>query len=525
MNKAALESEKAADPRRWWVLAIMCGSLVLIVGSVSALNVAIPPIQQALDATGSDLQWIVDSYALVFAGLLLPAGALGDRYGRKGALQAGLVIFGVVSLAAVFVTTPGELIATRALMGVGAALVMPATLSIITVVFPRRERGKAIAIWAAFAGAGGAIGTLSSGLLLEVFWWGSVFFVNIPFVVVVMLAVAAIVPTSRDDAHVPLDPVGSVVSIVGLVALVFAIIEGPEAGWTAPVTIGAFAVAIVALVAFVRWEARIADPMLDPAYFRNRFFSLGSLTITLVFVGIFGLFFLLTQYFQFVQGVSPLSTGVRLLPVALAMMLVAPIGPQFVERYGARRVIVFGIAIAAVGFAIVGLLEPATPYVWVAVALLLIGAGMALLMPPATTAIVSSLPPGKAGVGSAVNDTTREVGGSIGIALLGSLIAIGYRGGVEDAVSGLPAEARDLARDSIGGLLQVAAEATPDVSAALIEAGGAAFSKGLQLAMLTAAGVLAVTAVIIYAYFPRRNQLDDEEPEPWVNSTPAEQKP
>ena len=518
MSDALRAPVTTANPNRWWILAILCGSLVLVVVSVSSLNVALPPIQLSLGASGSDLQWIVDAYALVFAGLLLPAGAIGDRYGRKGALLVGLVVFGVASLAAVFVSTPVPLIATRTVMGAAAAFIMPATLSILTVVFPPEERAKAIAIWAGFAGAGGAIGIISSGLLLEKFWWGSIFFVNLPIVLVTIVAVVLVVPTSRDTDHRPLDPVGAVVSIVGLVALIYAIIEGPEAGWTSPITLTSFVVAAVSLTAFVRWELRSQAPMLDPRFFRNRYFTIGSLTITLVFVGMFGLFFLITQYFQFVQGTSPLGAGVRMLPIALTLVVVSPIGPRFVTRFGARMVMTVGTLIAAAGFIIVASLEPSTSYVWMATALVLIGAGMAMLMPPATTAIVTSLPLNKAGVGSAVNDTTREVGGAIGIAVMGSLLAIGYRSSLGDAVDVLPQSAREGALDSIGGLLQVIPDLPADIATSLTSAGNNAFTDGFQLAMLVAAGVLAVTAAIIFFYYPRGSSYSapdtvDVEPE------------
>ena len=501
-SQEEIRTEDLGHPRKWWILSILCGSLVLIVVSVSSLNVAIPSIQRALGASGSDLQWIIDAYALVFAGLLLPAGAIGDRYGRKGALLTGLAVFGAASLASVFVAAPLPLIAMRAVMGGAAALIMPATLSILTVVFPPQERAKAIAIWAGFAGAGGAIGIISSGLLLEQFWWGSIFFVNIPIVLVMLAAVGSVVPTSRDEDHVPLDPIGSLASIVGLVALVYTIIEGPGAGWTDAVTLGAFTVAVAALVFFVRWELHTPTPMLDPRFFKNRFFAVGSLTITLVFMGLFGMFFLITQYFQFVQGVSPLGAGVRMLPVAVTLLVTAPMGPSVVARFGARNVMTVGIGSAALGFVAIALAGPATSYVWIAVALVLVGGGMAMLMPPATTAIVTSLPTNKAGVGSAVNDTTREVGGAIGIALMGSLLAIGYRSSLDGALDALPEPAREVAADSIGGLLQAISDVSPDVAASVAAAGADAFSNGMQLAMFAAAGVLAVTGVLIYRLYP-----------------------
>lgn len=390
-------TQNPPNPLRWRILGILCLCLVLIVASVSSLNVAIPSIVRALGASQTEQLWILDSYALVFAGMLLFAGALGDRYGRKQALLAGLTIFGAFAVAASFSDSAGLVIAARSVMGIGAALVMPATLSIITVVFPPEERGKAIAIWAGFAGAGGAIGPLSSGLLLEHFWWGSVFFVNVPIAILAFAAIARYVPTSRDEEQRPLDPAGALLSIGGLSSLVFAIINGPEHGWTDPVTLAAFATAIALIVAFVRYESTTRFPMLEPALFRIRRFALGSLTISVAFLVMFGMFFLITLYLQFVQGHSPLGAAVRTLPFAVTMLVVSPQGPRAVIRFGARTVVTAGLVIQAAGFAVLSTLSPGTSYGTLVVALVLVAGGLALLMPPSTEAIVSSLPANKAG--------------------------------------------------------------------------------------------------------------------------------
>lgn len=490
-------------PRRWTVLWIMCLSLVLVVVSVSSLNVAIPAIQRSLEASGSQLQWIVDAYALVFAGLLLPAGALGDRYGRRGTLLVGLAVFAAAAFGGVFADTPEQLIVWRALMGAGAAFIMPATLSIVATVFPPPERGKAIAIWAGFAGAGGAVGLISSGLLLERFWWGSVFLINVPLIAVMVVAIVAVVPTSRDESDSPLDPVGSVLSIVGLVALVYAIIEGPEIGWTSAGTMGAVTVALVMLGVFVLWELRSPSPMLDPRFFRYRRFSLGALTISLAFFGLFGMFFVLTQFFQFVQGHSPLAAGMRILPYALVLLIVAPRSAPLADRFGARRVIAIGLAVAAVGFAILAFSRPDTPYIVTGVALVIVALGVGLLMPPSTTAIVSSLPPDKAGVGSAVNDVTREVGGLIGIAVVGTLLSVGYRSSLGNATDVLDPGQQEAARDSIGALLAVAAALPSDVAGPLIDAAGVAFSDGVRTGMAAAAVAMAAVAVLVALVYPR----------------------
>ena len=321
-------------PRCWVILGILNLSLVLIVAGVSSLNLAIPSIQRALNATAAELVWINAAYALVFAGLLLPAGALGDRYGRKGALIAGLGIFIASALAATFSEDPSQLIALRGLMGVGAAMTMPATLSIITVVFPADERTKAIAIWSGFAGAGAAIGILASGILLKFYWWGSVFLVNVPIAVLAIVLVIRVVPTSKDEAERPLDPAGSLLSIAGLVALVYGLIQGPEFGWSDGAVIAAFVASVVFFVGWVLVELRQRDPLLDPRLFRIRRFSVGSFAVTASFLVMFGMFFILTQYLQFVLAYTPLEAAVRTVPFALTMLVVAPNGPHFSALVG-----------------------------------------------------------------------------------------------------------------------------------------------------------------------------------------------
>jgi EmrB/QacA subfamily drug resistance transporter len=485
-------------PRRWLILAILNLCLVLIVASVSSLNVAIPTIIRELQPSSSQQLWIIDAYALVFAGFLLPAGALGDRYGRKGALLVGLAIFGVASCVAAFSTSPTQLIGMRAVMGIGAALIMPATLSIITVVFPPQERSKAIAIWAGFAGAGGAIGPLISGLLLEAgFWWGSVFFVAVPIVVVAAVAIAIVVPTSRDEAGRPLDVTGAVFSVIGLTSLVAAIIEGPERGWTDPLVLGLAVSAVVFIGAFVAWELRATYPMLDPRLFRIRRFGFGSLAITMAFMVMFGFFLLITLYLQLVQGHSPLGAAVRTLPMPITLILVSPQSPKLVARFGLHRVVSIGFVIQATGFLLLTQLDVDTSYPKLAAAFVCLGAGMALLMPPSTESIVSSVSHDKAGVASAVNDTTREVGGAIGIALLGTLLATGYRDGLGSTTDGLPPEAAEIVEDGLGGALQVAEQLPAEVAGPLVASARVAFLDGTTLAFGVAVVLGLFTAVAV----------------------------
>ncbi len=490
------------------ILYILCASLTMVVISMSSLNLALPSIQRALDASGSDLQWIVDAYVLAFAGLLLPFGALGDRWGRKEVLLGGLVLFGAVSALAAFSTSPAQVIGYRAGMGVAAALIMPATLSIVTVIFPPTERHKAVAIWAAFAGAGGAIGPPVSGILLKFFWWGSIFLTAVPVAALVLVAVIWFVPSSRDDEQRPLDIVGALLSIGGLGSLLFAVIEGPELGWGNPRLLGAFGAAILLIWSFVRWERRVRHPMLDPAFFRNRFFTLGALTVTLVFFSVLGMFFLLTQYFQFAQGHTAFNAGFRALPMAGTMMILAPRAPAIAERIGARATISGGLVLSAGGLSLMAALTPASPYWVVVAALVLMASGISLLTPPSTHAIVTALPSHKAGVGSAVNDTTREVGASIGIAVIGTLLAVGYRAGMRSEVSDLPEVAAHAASDSIGGALRVAQNLPAERATRLTESAVDAFNRGMTLSMSVAASVMLLTAVAIYLLYPRETPIE-----------------
>lgn len=400
-------------------------------------------------------------------------------------------------------------------MGIGAALIMPATLSILVAVFPLHERNKAIAMWAGFAGAGGAIGIIVGGALLEKFWWGSVFFINVPIALIAGGLIYTIVPSSRDEEEHPLDVVGSLLSIGGLGALVYGIIEGGEYGWTAPLTVGAFIASALFLAAWMIWERRIAHPMLDPQLFRRRPFSLGSLSISSGFAVMFGMFFLISQFFQFVQGHSPLSAGLRNLPFAAAMILVSPRSPQLVGKIGTRLTVTLGLVIQAMGFLVFTQLKIDSSFWFVSVGLLLAAGGMGLVMPPSSASIVSSVPPNKAGVGSAWNDTTREVGGALGIAVMGTVFASGYRAGIKGSSSRLPDELAEFVNDGIGGALQVAQQTNmPEI----IAPAQAAFVDGMVNAMGVAAAVGLAAAVVVFVAYPRKGR----EPAA-VSNAPAQQ--
>jgi len=494
------------------VLGVMCLALMMVVAAVASLNVALPDLARDTGATQSQLQWIVDAYALVFAGLLLPAGALGDRFGRKGILLTGLVVFGGASLAAMFVQSPSTLIGLRAVIGVGAALVMPTTLSIITNVFPPEERGRAVGIWAGIAGAGAIIGLLLSGTLLEWFSWPSVFAVNVVLAVLAFAAAIPIVPTSRSPRRVRLDPVGAVLSSLGLFGVVFAIIDAPQRGWLDPVTLAGLVLGVLLLVAFVGFELVRDEPMLDPRLFARRGFGVGSLSLTLRFFAQFGFLFVALQYLQFVLGYTPLEAGLSILPMALMLIAISPRAPRLAARFGVRVVGGAGLALMGIGFLVFTQLGVDSPYWLFGTGALITGVGLALATAPATTAIVSSLPGHRQGIASAVNDLSREVGGAFGIAVLGSVLNSAYRHDVAASTTGLPRPAADAAQGSIAAAGEVAGHAGPR-GAALLAHAEQAFVNGLSTALLVGAVVLFAASVLVALLAPGREPVPTEATE------------
>ena len=509
---ALLHEDPVIHRRRWFLLGVMCLSLVMVVMSVSGLNVALPSMQRDLDASASSLQWIIDSYALVFAALLLPAGALGDRFGRKRALLVGLVIFASGSVVGGVATSASQVIAGRVITGLGAAFVMPATLSLLTTIFPPHERRRAIAMWAGFAGAGGALGPIVSGALLERYWWGSALLANVPIVAGVLIAVWVFSPTSRDPDATPLDPLGALLSLVGLGALVFGIIEGPERGWTDGLVVSSFAVAAAGLLAFVAWERRSVHPMLPLTLFRDRRLSVGSAVITVAFFVMFGFFFLFSLYLQFVRGYSPLRAGLSTLPMALTLVAVAPRSAALAERLGTGRVISSGFVLVALGFGVMSLVGPTTSYVVLAGAMVLLGAGMSLTAAPATGSIMSAVPHAKAGVGSAVNDTTREVGGALGIAVLGSISSAAYRSAVSVDGLDLPPPVADAARESVGAATALAARVPG--GAELASRAGHAFTDAFNTTSTVGAALALAAAVVVARVYTRRAEEEAAAEEP-----------
>jgi EmrB/QacA subfamily drug resistance transporter len=454
-----------ADRRK--ILVMMCFALATVVSAVSSLNVALPDLARDTGATPTELQWIVDAYALVFAGLLLPAGALGDRLGRRRVLLAGLAIFGIGAGLATTVSDPTTLIAIRAFMGLGAALIMPTTLSIITANFPAGERDRAVGAWAGVAGGSALLGLLVSGAVLEVASWSWVFGLSVVLALIAFVGSLRVVPARDVHKGSALDPVGGALSALSLSALVWAFIEGPQRGWGDQLVVGGFVGAVLLGSAFVAWELRRPEPMLDPRLFKLRGFTSGSLSIFVQFFAAFGLIFVLLQFLQLVLGYSPLEAGAALAPMAVVMITVAPRVPRLVERVGVRAVGPTGLALMAVGLLVMSTMDASSSYWHLLAGGLVLGLGMALAAPPATTAIVESLPDEKQGVASAVNDASREVGGALGIAVLGSVLA-----------------------DHVG---QLGAGMNP-----------ASFVDGFSAALMVGAAVLAAGALFVGLRAPRR---------------------
>ena len=474
-------------PRRWLILGVLCLSLLVAVVDNMVLNIAIPSLIRDLGASTADIQWILDAYILVFAGVLLTAGSLSDRHGRRLGLVTGLVIFGGASALATVAQTPGQLIATRGLMGLGAAFLMPGTLAILTTVFDEAERKKAIAIWSSVLMLGALGGPTLGGLLLEHFWWGSVFLINIPIAVLGIVAAVLIIPESRGPATRP-DTVGALLSTTGMTALVWGVISAPEHGWASARTTGGFILALVALGAFVIWERRVAEPMLPLALFRDRNFRGASLSLVILSFSAGGVMLAITQYLQFVLGYEPIKAGAAFIPMLVTTMAFNGVGVLVDKRFGARVALSAGLLLVAAGFTVLASLDPADGYPKLAAALVLIGMGSGVAAPAAVGTLLNALPPERAGVGSAVNDTVQQVGAALSIAVLGSILTTAYRAAMPPGTTGP-------AGDSLGDALGVAA-ATGD--AGLAEAARDAFVDAIAVTSLV--GVAGgITAAVLAA--------------------------
>jgi EmrB/QacA subfamily drug resistance transporter len=500
-------NEEQIHARRWWTLVVLCVSLLVIVMDNTILNVALPTLQKDLSARQSQLQWIVDSYTLIFAGLLLTMGALSDKLGRKTLLFFGFVVFGIGSLASAFAKTPTQLTLTRAFMGIGGAAIMPSTLSIITNVFrDSRERARAIGAWAGVAGLGVALGPVIGGWLIEHFYWGSVFLINLPILAFGLIAGYFLIPQSYDPSHPRMDFGGALLSIAGLISLVWAIIEAPDKGWTSAPVIVAGSLGLILLATFAYWEYRSDHPMLDVHFFENPRFSAASAAITINFFVLFGSLFGITIYLQQVLGYSALQAGIRYVPFAITMMFFAPMSARVVERVGTKITVATGLTLIALALLTFSTITVDSGYARIFWAFELMAVGMGNVMAPATESIMGSLPRAKAGVGSAVNDTTRQVGGALGVAILGSLLNSSYIHNLTSNLEGssVPANAIETSKEALGAALSVSAKLPAAAATELTNAARSAYTDGLQLPFYLGAGLLFAGALIVLKFLPAR---------------------
>ncbi|MFF3708592.1 MFS transporter [Streptomyces phaeochromogenes] len=503
---------EAVHRRRWAILGVLMLSLLIVVLDNSILNVAIKtistPAPTGLGATQSELEWAINAYTLVFAGLLFSAGLLGDRLGRKKVLLGGLFVFGVGSALAASSGTPVELISFRAVMGLGAAFVMPATLAVLMNVFERDEQPKAIGIWAGGVGLAIAIGPITGGVLLDHFWWGSVFLINVPIVILALGLMIWLVPDSRDPKPGRIDPVGVVLSVIGLVLLVYGIIKGGQlADFTDPTVLATIGAGLAVLVGFVVFEKRSSHPSIDVTYFKDKVFSAAISAIALVFFALMGVTFFAVFYTQSVRGYSPLQTGLLMLPLAVAQLVFAPRARLVVDRFGNKATTTGGMLLIAAMLAAFAGLEADTPIWILEVIFFLMGTGMAHIMTPTSVVIMQALPREKAGSASALSNTFRQVGGALGIAVLGSVLSAAYRSGIEDK---LPAAARHSAGESIEATLGFAAKLGPK-GEALVGPANDAFLHAMHVTALCGAGVALVGAVVVGLFLPGRTPAPDEK--------------
>lgn len=505
--------------RRGTALAVLLLCAFSVNVDTTIVNVALPTLSTELNASTRDLQWIIDAYTLVFAALVLAAGGFGDRFGRRRMLLIGLLVYMAGNGAAALVDTSGALIACRVVMGLGAAMIFPATLSTIVHLFPDRgERAKAIGLWGATTGMAVALGPIVGGALLEASGWQAAFWLKLPIVALAFGLTLAYVPESRDPKRPRVDRGGLALSSLGVLALVFTIIEAPEHGWLAARTVIGFGVAIGLLAGFVVYESRVRAPLLDVRLFRDARFSAASAAITLSFFALFGFIFLITQYFQVLRDYGALETGIRLLPVALSTGTAAVLGTVLAVRVGNKVVVATGLGLTAVMFAWTSTANNDTSYLEIALQMVMLGTGMGLTSAPATESIMGAVPSANAGVGSGVNDTTRELGGTLGVAVVGSVFASLYAAGYDGAPAALPIEA---ASDSVGAAFQISAQLGGAPGEAVRSFAEAGFYDGLAAGCLVAAGVCAVGALIVLALLPQRPASEATEPERVESLEPA----
>ncbi|MFC8360727.1 DHA2 family efflux MFS transporter permease subunit [Streptomyces griseorubiginosus] len=488
------------------LVALLLASFVINLDT-TLVNVALPTLSQELGASTSQLQWVVDAYNLVFAALLLTSGSLSDRFGRKGMLLAGLLVFGASSFIGGYADSPGELIAARAVMGLGAAMTFPPTLALLTGVFTsRKERALSIGLWGATAGVAIALGPIVGGFLLKHYSWSSIFYALGPVSLAVMVLVALFVPRTRTAATHRLDYAGLVLSGAFMGLLIYTIIEAPNRGWSSPASLAGFAGALVLMIAFVVGERSAAEPMLDVRLFKDMRFSAASAAVTVAFFTLFGFIFLITQFFQFIRGYSPLSAGVHLLPVAAAVAVGSTVGTRLAVRIGTKAIVTAGLVLQAVFyFWVASDLTPTLSYGVIAIQMVVYGLGMGLTSAPATESIMGAVSADKAGVGSAVNDSTRLLGGTLGVAVIGSVYATVYSTKLDSALpASLPSALANRAHESVGAAFglsgQLASQNQPALANTVRQAAVTAFDHGLSIGCIVA-GIVAVAGALLAAAF------------------------
>lgn len=495
--------------RRWLILGVLCLSVLLVAMDNTIVNVALPTVNRKFATSTSDLQWVVDIYTVFFAGLLLVFGNLGDRIGRKRVLQIGLVLFALASFASAHTTSVGALIATRGAMGVAVALVYPSTLALLSTVFTnRQEKAVAVGVWSGVSGLAIALGPVLGGLLLQHFWWGSIFMVNLPVIAVALVLGAVLLPESKDPSPGRFDLLGAILSVTVIGLFIWTIIEAPARGWTSVATVTGFVAAAVLLAFFIWWESRRDDPLLDIRFFKNPRFSAASVAISMAFFGLFGFIFMITMYFQFIRGYDTLKAGAATLPFAVIMGALSPLSILIVRKTGTKVVVTVGMLLMAAGLTVAATATVDSSY-WgvVIVSMSLMAAGMALATSPATDAILASLPEAKVGVGSAINDTVRELGGALGVAVVGSVMGWYYSSSLTGSWTrlGVPPAAVRSGQESLGSGLATAQHLLPAQVEPAVRATDVAFMHGLHAGSLAAAGAALLASLAALLFLPQHD--------------------
>ena len=494
------------DPRRWFVLAVMSVGTLIVFLDTTVMNTALPNISTELRASTSNLQWVLDSYVLVLAGLLMLGGSIGDRYGRRNWMTVGLLLFGAGSVFGALASNIEQLIAARGVQGLGAALVLPATLSILTNVFDRDERPKAIAIWTAVGGLGIGLGPAVGGYLVDRWDWSAAFWIHVPVIAAALLG-QIFVPESRDPRNIGLDFKGAFAATFGITALVFGIIQGSEAGWTSPLIVGSFALAAVLLAVFAQVERTAEHPMLPLHFFKQKDFTGAVLVLGLAFFSAIVVFFFLVQYFQLIQGRSPFETGLMVLPNAGAIVVAAGIAQWALPRFGPRSIVSIGVSIMTIGVVLFTTVDAGTPAMSSIIYIMVFGFGFGLASQPLTDTVMAAVPIEDAGIGSAVNDVSRELGSALGIAILGSIVSSFYRSNVKAELNGqVPEGLIEVAGEGLGVLGVASQQLEPDVAATLVSGANTAFIDAMTSGFWFSAGFLSLGVLASLILLPRHSR-------------------